>query len=160
GWTLLGSMLGLLPYVVWTRRLDDGWEARVEARTLDGRPVAAAEAECLRSERKWSNADDYAVRSMAQTQAGSKALRQPVGVVMELAGFNATPGEEVYAEPERRRAKGPVSRQPTSEQWEEIRALIEGLGERDPGTDWKQRARELAGVPGGELSRSGADTLT
>src|SRR5918995_345122 len=39
GWTLLGSMLGVFPVCVWTRPLSEGWEARVEARTLDGRVV-------------------------------------------------------------------------------------------------------------------------
>ena len=31
GWTLLGSMLGVFPVTVWSRPLEDGWEARVEA---------------------------------------------------------------------------------------------------------------------------------
>ncbi len=99
GWTLLGSMLGVFPVCVWTRRIDDpdrqGWEARVEARTLAGAVVGAAEAECLRSEKTWGSRDDYALRSMAQTRATSKALRQPLGFVIQLAGFNPTPAEEM-----------------------------------------------------------------
>jgi hypothetical protein len=95
GWTLLGSMLGVFPVCVWTRQMDDGWEARVEARTRAGEIVGAAEAECLRSENTWANRDDYALRSMAQTRATSKALRQPLGFVMQLAGFNPTPAEEM-----------------------------------------------------------------
>jgi hypothetical protein len=75
--------------------MDDGWEARVEARTRAGEIVGAAEAECLRSENTWANRDDYALRSMAQTRATSKALRQPLGFVMQLAGFNPTPAEEM-----------------------------------------------------------------
>lgn len=112
GWTLLGTMLGVFPVVVWSRKLEDGWEARVEARTRDGAIVGAAEAECLRSESKWTNADDYAVRSMAQTRATSKALRGPLGFVVSLAGYESTPAEEMtremgdsgssYHEPERR----------------------------------------------------------
>ncbi len=95
GWTLLGAMLGVFPICTWTRQLEDGWEARVEARTLAGALVGAAEAECLRSESTWANRDDYALRSMAQTRATSKALRQPLGFVMQLAGFNPTPAEEM-----------------------------------------------------------------
>jgi hypothetical protein len=95
GWTLLGSMLGVFPVCVWTRKLEDGWEARVEARTRSGEIVGAAEAECLYSENTWKNRDDYALRSMAQTRATSKALRQPLGFVMTLAGFDATPAEEM-----------------------------------------------------------------
>src|SRR5580765_7021184 len=95
GWTLLGSMLGVFPVLVWSRELENGWEARVEARTLDGRTVGAAEAMCLRSERSWATRDDYALRSMAQTRATSKALRQPLGFVVTMAGYSATPAEEM-----------------------------------------------------------------
>lgn len=100
GWTLLGSMLGVFAVSVWTRPVDVdgervGWEARCEARTRDGGVVGAAEAECLRSEAKWKSRDDYALRSMAQTRATSKALRQPLGFVMTLAGLEATPAEEM-----------------------------------------------------------------
>jgi len=108
GWTLLGSMLGVFPVVIWTRRLEnpDGWEARVEARTLAGQVVGAAEAECLRSETMWAKRDDYALRGMAQTRATSRALRGPLGFIVHLAGFAATPAEEMPqdapAEPEPR----------------------------------------------------------
>jgi hypothetical protein len=94
GWTLLGSMLGVFPVVVWTHKIEDGWEARVEARTRSGEVVGAAEAECLRTERNWAGRDDFALRSMAQTRATSKALKQPLGFVVTLAGYNATPAEE------------------------------------------------------------------
>ncbi len=101
GWTLLGTLLGVFPYLVWARPMEnDGqptwaWEARCEARTMDGRVVGSAEAMCSRSEKTWANRDDYALRSMAQTRATSKALRQPLGFVMALAGFEATPAEEM-----------------------------------------------------------------
>jgi hypothetical protein len=120
GWTLLGSMLGVFPIVTWTRPIlkehdtpptptTEGWEARVEARTRNGEIVGAAEAECMRSEDAWGwtptnkygkplpPRDDYALRSMAQTRAVSKALRLPLGFVMQLAGFNPTPAEEMVA---------------------------------------------------------------
>ncbi len=111
GWTLLGSMLGVFPVVTWTRPVLDaagvqvGWEARVEARTRSGQVVGAAESECLRSEKPWSYTpakgaprDDYALRSMAQTRAVSKALRLPLGFVMQLAGFDPTPADEMPRE--------------------------------------------------------------
>jgi hypothetical protein len=98
GWTLCGSMLGVFPVVEWTRPVEGGWEARVEARTRDGATVGAAEAECLRSEKRWKDADDYAVRSMAQTRAISKALRAPLGFIVALAGYEATPEEEMPGE--------------------------------------------------------------
>lgn len=108
GWTTLGAMLGVFPVCVWSRRTDalagehgHDWEARVEARTLDGRTVGAAEALCSRDEKTWEKRDDYALKSMAQTRATSKALRGPLGFIITLAGFAATPAEEMPREPER-----------------------------------------------------------
>ena len=95
GWTLLGTMLGVFPVLEWTRELPNGWEARVEAKTMAGVTVGAAEAECTRDEKMWASRDDYAIRSMAQTRATSKALRMPLGFVVTLAGFQATPAEEM-----------------------------------------------------------------
>jgi hypothetical protein len=103
GWTMLGALLGVHPYLVWSRVVLDpenqtlGWEARVEARTITGQTVGSAEAECLYTEKNWSDRDDYALRSMAQTRATSKALRQPLGFVITLAGFDPTPAEEMPA---------------------------------------------------------------
>lgn len=125
GWTLLGSMLGVFPVVEWTRPVtvnDEilGWEARVEARTRTGQVVGAAESECLRSERTWSNRDEYALRSMAQTRAVSKALRLPLGFVMQLAGFNPTPAEEMPM-PDRGSSAStdPAEGTPFSDGWED-----------------------------------------
>jgi hypothetical protein len=95
GWCLLGSMLGVFPVTVWTRKTESGWEARCEARTRAGEVVGAAEASCDRTERTWATRDDYALRSMAQTRATSKALRQPLGFVIVLAGYAGTPAEEM-----------------------------------------------------------------
>lgn len=118
GWTTLGSMLGVVPVCAWSRKVPDServydhrekvdktwqvvkrkgsdWEARVEARTLDGRTIGAAEATCSREEQTWSTRDDYALRSMAQTRATSKALRGPLGFIVTLAGYQATPAEEM-----------------------------------------------------------------
>jgi hypothetical protein len=95
GWTLLGSMLGVFAEVEWSRPLENGWEARAVARTLAGNVVGAAEAMCTANEGRWRSADPYAVRSMAQTRAVSKALRLPLGFLMHLAGYSATPAEEV-----------------------------------------------------------------
>jgi hypothetical protein len=103
-WTLLGSMVGVFPVLLWTKRIslehvdtfaDSGWEARVEARTMSGAVIGAAEAQCLRSERNWKDREDFALRSMAQTRATAKALRMPLGFVMTLAGFEPTPAEEM-----------------------------------------------------------------
>jgi hypothetical protein len=71
------------------------YEARVEARTVAGLVVGTGEATCSRKESRWAQADDYAVKSMAQTRATSKALKAATGWLMVLAGYKATPAEEM-----------------------------------------------------------------
>lgn len=100
GWTLLGNLLGVFPAVAWSRPLEHdgkvfGWECRAEARTKAGDLVGAAEAMCTKAEKTWASRDSFALRSMAQTRAISKALRLPLGFVMTLAGYEATPEEEM-----------------------------------------------------------------
>lgn len=97
-WTLLGTMLGVFPVLVWSKPVEGGWEARVEARTKDGSIIGAAEAQCLRAERNWKDRDDFALRSMAQTRATAKCLRMPLGFVMSLSGFEPTPAEEMVSD--------------------------------------------------------------
>lgn len=99
-WTLLGTILGVFPVLNWTRPVEGGWEARVEAKTKTGDVIGAAEAQCLKTERNWSNRDDFALRSMAQTRATAKCLRMPLGFIMTLAGYEATPAEELTSEME------------------------------------------------------------
>jgi hypothetical protein len=162
GWTLLGSLLGVFPITEWTRPVDEGWEARVAARTRSGELVGAAEAMCLRTEARWRNADAYAIRSMAATRATSKALRLPLGFVMELAGFDTTPAEEMPvddAEAAQPRSPIPDEAKPTKAQAARISELLARLAEQDPAVDWKARCRELVGVSGNKLTRGGAMTL-
>jgi hypothetical protein len=123
GWTLLGSMLGVFPIVVWTHEIENGFEARVEARTLAGAIVGAAEAQCTRDENLWKNRDAYALRSMAQTRAISKALRGPLGFIVQLAGFNATPAEEM-PEPQ---PSSDTGERPSKEDFEYLTAMIKRL---------------------------------
>lgn len=95
GWQTLGAMLGVTPVGCWTRKIEGGWEAKVNAQTLDGRVVGSAEAMCVRKEDRWKDAEDYAIRSMAQTRAASKALASVLRFVVTLAGFSGTPAEEM-----------------------------------------------------------------
>lgn len=94
-WLTLAAMLNINAITEWTRQIEGGWEARVVVRNGNGLDIAAAEAQCTRAERSWKNRDDYALRSMAQTRATSKALRSKLGFIMTLAGYQATPAEEI-----------------------------------------------------------------
>lgn len=114
GWLTLGQMLSVTPVNVWTRELEKGWEARVEARTLDGRVIGAAEAMCLRDEANWKDSDEFAIRSMAQTRATSKALASVLRFVVTLAGFSGTPAEEMVGQGSAK-SSGGHSTQPASD---------------------------------------------
>jgi hypothetical protein len=61
----------------------------------DGREVGWGEGRCTRAETNWRGRDDYSLASMAQTRGQSRALRQPLGFVVSLAGYATTPAEEV-----------------------------------------------------------------
>src|SRR5262249_12573853 len=98
GWTLLANMLGVHPIVVWSRPIADvepGWEARVEVRNAAGDLIGAGGAMWTRAESAWAKRDDFALRAMAQTRAISRALRNPLGFVVKLAGYDTTPAEEM-----------------------------------------------------------------
>lgn len=96
-WQTLGQQVGVTPVVVSTKRLTepDGWEARCEARTLEGRTIGAADSMCLRDEARWKDSDDFEIRSMAQTRAMSRALASVLRFIPTLAGMAGTPAEEM-----------------------------------------------------------------
>jgi hypothetical protein len=163
-WTTLGGMLGIVPITEWTRPLEDGsgWEARVEARTLDGRTVGAAESMCSRSETTWAKRDEYALRSMAQTRAISRALRAPLGQIVVLAGYEPAGADEMPVQDTAAQAPTngiPAEPQPTAEQREQLQRLLTALAEVDPQTDWAARARKMAGVPSEKVTAAIADLV-
>lgn len=71
------------------------WEARVEIRTPAGIVVGTAEALCSRAESTWATRPDPAVKSMAETRAESRAYRRAIGWIVNIAGYSATPAEEM-----------------------------------------------------------------
>lgn len=113
GWLALGAMLGLAVREASIVEHDNGswYEATVEVVHLrDGRVISRASAECGRGERHWHvrrvfdkkarqwverEVPAYARRSMAITRAAGKALRLTLGWIVPLAGYAATPAEEV-----------------------------------------------------------------
>lgn len=97
GWATLGSMLGILPKErSVTEHADGSFEAFVDLVSVrDGRVVGGGSALCSIEEKRWSNAERYARRSMAITRATGKAYRLGFAWVMALAGYDATPAEEM-----------------------------------------------------------------
>lgn len=94
-WQTLGQQVGVTGVITSTTRIEGGWEARCEARTLDGRVIGAAESMCLKEEERWKDSEDFEIRSMAQTRAMSRALASPLRFIPTLAGMGGTPAEEM-----------------------------------------------------------------
>lgn len=97
GWQFLGSMCNVSAKIEATTRLEDGsyTASAVVVRVDTGIVVGRGESMCSKSEKRWSYADEYAVKSMAQTRAMSRALRGVLSWVLVLAGYSPTPADEM-----------------------------------------------------------------
>lgn len=93
-WQILGRFYGATVGIEWTKPIDKGWEARAIVQR-NGETISSAEAMCTRTEKNWKDRDEFMLKSMAQTRASAKALRQAFGWVAELAGMKSTPAEEM-----------------------------------------------------------------
>jgi hypothetical protein len=163
-WQVVGGMVGVIPVVVWTRpnETGDGYVARVETRTLDGRVVGGAEAECSRAERVWKDRYPSTLRAMAQTRAVSRALRAPLGQIVALAGYDAASAEEMPPPSDEAATSAGKPADPVAardSQFEELHTLIRTLEGADPDTDWKARVREMAGIRAELLTKTSAAML-
>ena len=96
-WKTIGKGYGYTPHIEWSReRTDGGWEARAVFLDLNGIQVGSGEAECgTRGDTTWEGRPSYQQRSMAQTRAISRAGRNTLDWVVILAGYSATPKEEM-----------------------------------------------------------------
>jgi len=153
-WQTLGQQLGVTGVVVATRQIENGWEARCEARTLDGRTIGAADSMCLRSEERWKDSEEFEIRSMAQTRAMSRALASVLRFIPTLAGMGGTPAEEMQGV--RSQDSGP--RKPSAKQLDFFKGLCEKAGLSDS-TDPKigqvlaYAEANLTGGKGGSMSK-------
>ena len=117
-WQTVGMFYGVtarVPQGGLTPRLDDdghciGYDAYAEV-MRHGEVIGGASNFCLFSEGTWSKREEFQVASMAQTRAMSKALRSVLAFVAVLAGYEATPAEEMGHEAPRQQAQRPPSGQ-------------------------------------------------
>ena len=73
-----------------------GFEAIAEAYLVQNdQVISMAESMCLSDESNWKNKPLFQLRSMAQTRASRRVLRQVLGWVVVLAGYKPTPAEEM-----------------------------------------------------------------
>lgn len=99
-WQTVARFYGLTARVTRTSPIEmagaAGFEAQAEALVIGtGQVVSAAEAMCMNDEPNWSKKPLFQLRSMAQTRACAKALRNVLAWVVVLAGYKATPAEEM-----------------------------------------------------------------
>ena len=98
-WQTIGAFYKVTAQVEWTKEIREkdiviGYEARAVALRRDGTQISAAESMCLETEKLWANRDLFQLKSMAQTRACAKVLRNVFSWVVVLAGFQGTPAEE------------------------------------------------------------------
>jgi hypothetical protein len=93
-WITIARFYNATVGVEWTRKTETGWEAKAVV-YQNGQMIGTAEAACNNDEANWKNKPDFQRKSMAQTRAASKALRQIFGYIPVLAGIEATPAEEM-----------------------------------------------------------------
>jgi len=72
-----------------------GYEAVAVVFNQAGVKIGGAEASCFVDEANWGNKPEFQLKSMAQTRACAKALRNIFGWVVVLAGYKTTPSEEM-----------------------------------------------------------------
>ena len=99
-WQTVGRFYGITAKVVETCPVDfgetRGWEARAVAlHAATGVEISAADSMCLNDEPNWRNKPLFQLRSMAQTRACAKALRNVLSWVVVLGGYRPTPAEEM-----------------------------------------------------------------
>lgn len=99
GWGVLMAMRGINPFVTRCERLERineiAYESEVELVGYDGRVVGRASAICSSREPHKDKQQEYAIKSMSQTRATSKAARLSFGWIIKLAGYEPTPAEEM-----------------------------------------------------------------
>jgi len=101
-WQTVGKYYGLSVKTGEAESVEIGGVAGFKAKAIvvneiTGVEVGGAEAYCMKDEYNWKSKPLFQLASMAQTRAGSKALRQLLGFVVALAGYNPTPAEEMDA---------------------------------------------------------------
>jgi hypothetical protein len=98
-WQMLGRFYGATVGTEWTRRIMPGDKVHgYESRAVvyrSGEIISAAEAMCTRDEQNWAKRDESILRSMVQTRASAKALRNAFAWVAVMTGLKPTPAVEM-----------------------------------------------------------------
>jgi hypothetical protein len=158
GWISLGTLLGILPREKSVMELpDSSFVAEVELVRYDtGKVVAGASSLCSSDEKRWSGADKYARRSMAVTRATGKAYRLAFSWIINMAGYESTPAEEMEGV-ETKKKGGPFDpHNETHQKWLKKELTAKGIDE----SRWDDIALKLAGVPSSSIASALNEALS
>lgn len=98
-WQTLGRFFRITAKIALTQEIRDegkviGFFARAVA-LRDSEEISAADAECCFDEDNWKGKPRFQLRSMAQTRAAAKTLRNCLSWIAVLAGYPTATAEEV-----------------------------------------------------------------
>jgi len=147
-WMTVARFYGITAKVISTNPISfgdvQGFEARAVALQVStGEEISAAEAMCLNDEANWKNRPLFMLRSMAQTRACAKTLRNVLAWVVVLAGYKPTPAEEMegingkkppVGMPTEKGKEGEVAQNPTIEV--SIDKVTQTAGKKKDGSDY------------------------
>lgn len=170
-WQTVGRFYGVTAKVTFTEFIDlggvHGFSAHAVALRSDGMEISAAEAMCLNDEQNWKSKPLFQLRSMAQTRACAKALRNVLAWVVVLAGYKPTPAEEMQevfngkppvTEPQKKVTMKDPDAPATEAQIKCIQTIFSKQGITDE-FEKHGKASRLAGIPGPKVITS-LTTLT
>lgn len=115
-WQTVAKFYGVSAKVISTEYIEfgevRGFQARAVALNRYGMEISAAEAMCLNDEPNWKSKPLFQLKSMAQTRACAKALRNVLAWVVVLAGYKPTPAEEMTGQEHRANGQKPPTTEP------------------------------------------------
>jgi hypothetical protein len=118
-WQTLGRFYGVTALCVSTKFVEygegdekaKGFEAKADALLVGtNQVISSAEALCLNDEKNWSTKPLFQLKSMAQTRACAKVLRNVLAWVVVLAGYSPTPAEEMTGDENGQYVQSPRSK--------------------------------------------------
>jgi len=158
GWQFAGGLLGYLPRIEEVKDLGGNkWLAKaviINQKTQE--VVSVGYALCSKAENKKKSFDEYAILSMAQTRAIGKAYRNLIGWIMKLAGYEATPREEIKARLQD--IQEAVVIEETGKKVEELKGMLKGKTDKQKMADLKKRTGVVL-MKGFEMTETHAGLL-
>jgi hypothetical protein len=167
-WQTCGRFYGVTAKIVSTEACEmdgvKGFIARAEAiNTQTGAVVSAAESMCMNDEPNWAKKPLFQLRSMAQTRAAAKSLRNCLAWVVVLAGYEPSVAEEMTGDedaPPPAPIKGPQASgdKISDPQRKRFYAICKGAGKSDDEIQAKLK-EEIGSERSADIPRSKYEAL-